>query len=519
MKRLAIRRSSVIEPRGLAASVRPGPKPEPSARRTIDPKPIAKDMFDKIKKGAGLCKNMTSTPVGIVEGKISVSVPSVPQPIQLTPETNVGGQTLLCEPKPPQDVRADHSGDANLPKGTRYTDDKQQIKTVIWILRYISSCVRLVERTLKSIDNASRPPISGPPRKRSRYERRSQPEKPSPDEKSKREWENLARMVNRIESKVGLTCLGLPYALASLPSSKFHDVVEKNQTIRNQVADIVATDLYKERISMPDKVPDNIQLLLVPSLVYSIIREKHEKRVPYEDICKYLDLLHLVDMPVNQPLAEFKCIKEEINLPPDVNPGNRLLETLQSCDPIPHISPRRAINGYEVCTSSEMVQRSSWVAGLYQCRSSNFRFHGAVTDLWSYKWSCLHHAVLVAACTYLVSPAMRSNRSDTDGQEVSHGFIKPGSWSIARYRSINHQSGNRHVPVGILQIIIPTTLVECGVNIGILKQGKEYLGDDSFQMTQVPWNIDMMIIMEPGTCISPLYPIKYISILIPITSI
>lgn len=227
MRRLAIRQTGAEPPRPVEC-IQLGPKPELKRRKEVDPKPIARDMFDKIKKGLRLCETMQSTPVETAEGNISVLIPSVPQAIQSTPVQNVGG--LMISFYAPKDTRADHRGDgrnhvyeevddlwqaaqsieADFPKGVRHTDEIQHIKTVIWVLRYISSCVRLVERSLGLTDV-----VSSRPKKRSRHERRSQSQRRSPDEKYKKEWENLARMANRIENQAGLTCLGLPYALAS----------------------------------------------------------------------------------------------------------------------------------------------------------------------------------------------------------------------------------------------------------------------------------------------------------------
>ncbi|KAH6984173.1 hypothetical protein EDB80DRAFT_884721 [Ilyonectria destructans] len=357
---------------------------EPARKRpkhqTVDTTVIAAGVVKDTLTGLGLYETIPSTPLEIADGWIRFSIPTIwNQPssdgfIYSGYCSNSEGIHFAFKMtdnlwQAADDVMKIYL--ATKADSKRTTDFDKHARSIIWILQYISSCVRIVQ---------GRVALSGKERKLSGNER---------------VWNNRARMVNRIVNRVGLRGLGLLYAYA-LNDCKFTTLMYMHESIRDEVADIVAQHLLERDFNMRD----DIDLLCTASLIWSILQEE----MSYEDVCKHLHLPNFVDKPIEWPFARLEHIKAKLNVPPERDLDEDLGKDMERLNSVPRISPLRAINGYEVFSTSADLQMKALDAGMCQCSNSSSEFHSVIADSYSYTWSRLHLAVYYQAWKDSVSP-------------------------------------------------------------------------------------------------------------------
>ncbi|KAH6980486.1 hypothetical protein EDB80DRAFT_874896 [Ilyonectria destructans] len=374
MTRLAMKPSSVNTVGPILPIVETGEPPR-KRPRVNDPIIIAADVSKATLKALQLYKTMPLMPLKIADGRIHFFIPTIRnQPssdewilsgycsnseglhftFDITDDLWQAADNIM-------EVHLDTKGDSR-----RTTDIDKQANSIIWILRYISSCVRIVLGVLPS--------------------------------KKQRQWNNRARMVNRIVNRLGLRGLGLPYAYA-LANCKFATIMDMSEGIRDQVADLVARDLLGKDLNMRD----DVGLLCMAALIRSILQKKIlQQEMSYEDICKHIHLPNFVNKPIELPFARLEHIKAKLNVPPEPDLDEVLGKDVEMLNSVPRISPLRAINGYEVFSTSADLQMKALDAGMCQRRSSDF--HNVIADLYSYTWSRLHLAVYYQAWKDSVSP-------------------------------------------------------------------------------------------------------------------
>ncbi|KAL6405582.1 hypothetical protein AUP68_11343 [Ilyonectria robusta] len=275
-----------------------------------------------------------------------------------------------------------------------------------------------------------------------------------------------------------------------------------NFETREAIADRAAKLLHHE---VAAAWRGNVRVFFLPYAIEMIL----EFKVQHAKICEMLSLDIFSDLQIKSSFVQLEQVEAQLPQEPGETEEDKVLGAIliPECFPVPN--PLGDMDQYRKLSTPHELQIMALIAGGCQ-RGYDPVASGtdSKADLYGYQWSPKHTPVVRMTIRFL------SN------------VFEPGLWTISACRAVHHNSGRIPTPIGKIQIVIPTTMIECKIFLGmpkhceaclgIPKQCEVCLGDDTFGMTSDTWNFRSLFVLNPENCLSTRIPIDYISIILPV---